>query len=270
MFDNLVESNSDHAEFKNRSRYFMVSSVVVGILFLSAVVYSLYAADIDIGNGEFDMSRMLAPELVTVPEMEPLREKPRTTAATPDVKVPTRTANIARLDEPQFVPSQVSVTPSNVVARPNRPFIISDKDLDVPSSNAAGPPALTNGGTGTGSGTSSDNITENRPEKLVPPPPPINKTPPVQSLGVINGRAISLPPPPYPAAARTIGVAGDVSVQVMIDESGKVVSSKAIDGHPMLKQAAERAAWNAKFSTTYLSKQPVKVTGVIVYKFKKS
>ena len=38
MFDKLVESDATGAEFKNRSRYFLVSTVVVGILFLTAVV----------------------------------------------------------------------------------------------------------------------------------------------------------------------------------------------------------------------------------------
>ena len=53
----------------------------------------------------------------------------------------------------------------------------------------------------------------------------------------------------------------------MIDETGKVISAKAVSGHPLLRDAAERAARGAKFSPTYLSKQPVKVTGLIVYKF---
>lgn len=267
MFDKLIESNSEGAELRNRSRYFMVSSIVVGILFFSAVVYSLYATDINIVNGEFDMSRMLAPQVVEVPEQQPDdRPQPRNA---PAANVPTRTANIARIDEPQFVPTEVSVRPSNVVSRPDRDFRIGEFNINVggPSEIPPGP-----SGRSVGSGTSSGSGSDDRPvakiENETPPPAP--KAPPIQSLGVINGRAISLPPPPYPAMAKTTGVSGNVSVQVMIDENGKVVSSRAIDGHPMLRAAAERAAWNAKFSTTYLSKQPVKVTGVIVYKFRRS
>lgn len=267
MFDKLVESNSNGADVESRGRYFMVSSVVVGILFFSAIVYSLYAADISIGNGEFDMSRMLAPEVIEVPEQQPVdRPQPRNA---PAANVPTRTANIARIDEPQFIPTEVSVKPSNVVARPNSPFVIGPKNLDVPDAPNSVP--RTNNGNEVGSGTSSGtgyDRTVSKIENVTPPPAP--KAPPIQSLGVINGRAVSLPPPPYPAIARSTGVSGNVSVQVVINEDGKVVSSRAIDGHPMLKPAAEKAAWNAKFSTTYLSKQPVKVTGVIVYRFKKS
>ncbi len=64
-----------------------------------------------------------------------------------------------------------------------------------------------------------------------------------------------------------MNVKGKVDVQVLIDESGKVISAKAINGHPMLRANAEHAAVNARFTPTLLSNVPVKVTGVIVYNF---
>jgi TonB family protein len=60
---------------------------------------------------------------------------------------------------------------------------------------------------------------------------------------------------------------GSVSIQVLIDESGKVVSAKALSGHQVLVNAAESAAMQARFSPTLLSNQPVKVSGVIIYNF---
>ncbi|HUR97376.1 MAG TPA: TonB family protein, partial [Pyrinomonadaceae bacterium] len=105
------------------------------------------------------------------------------------------------------------------------------------------------------------------------PPPPAkaeSKRPTIKSEGVINGKATYLPNPAYPPPARMVGAFGVVNVQVVIDEEGKVISSKAVSGHPLLRPTAESAAWKAKFSTTYLSKVPVKVTGVIVFNFKKS
>jgi TonB family protein len=86
-------------------------------------------------------------------------------------------------------------------------------------------------------------------------------------LGVVNGSATYLPKPPYPAAAVAVNAQGKVSVQVTIDEDGRVVSARAVDGHPLLRGVAEAAAKQAKFSPTLLSKVPVKVTGVIVYNF---
>jgi protein TonB len=89
-------------------------------------------------------------------------------------------------------------------------------------------------------------------------------------MGVVNGLAQSLPKPNYPAAALAVNIQGKVDVQVLIDESGRVVSAKAVSGSPMLRQAAEVAARNARFSPTTLSNVPVKVTGVIVYNFTRS
>jgi TonB family protein len=87
------------------------------------------------------------------------------------------------------------------------------------------------------------------------------------STGVVNGKALELPRPAYSAAARSVSASGAVVVQVLIDESGKVISANAVSGHPLLRAAAQKAASRARFTSTNLSGQPVKVTGVIVYNF---
>jgi TonB family protein len=87
------------------------------------------------------------------------------------------------------------------------------------------------------------------------------------SGGVLNGNALSLPPPVYPDSARRLRVDGMVSVEVVIDETGKVISARAIDGPMALRAVAVQAALRARFSPTKLSGQPVKVTGSINYKF---
>jgi len=87
------------------------------------------------------------------------------------------------------------------------------------------------------------------------------------SGGVLNGKALSLPKPAYPAAARAVNASGTVNVQIVIDEQGNIVSATAVSGHPLLRQAAEQSAIGAKFSPTLLSGQPVRVSGVLVYNF---
>jgi TonB family protein len=87
------------------------------------------------------------------------------------------------------------------------------------------------------------------------------------SGGALNAKAIRLPKPTYPAAARPLRASGTVNVQVVIDENGNVTSARAVSGHPLLQSAAVRAAREAKFSPTKLSGQPVKVTGIIAYSF---
>ena len=97
-----------------------------------------------------------------------------------------------------------------------------------------------------------------------PGPKPILK--PV-SGGVLNGTAIYLPPPTYPDAAKRMRTQGVVTVDVVLDETGKVVAANASSGPAILRDAAVQAAMKAKFSPTKLSGQPVKVSGVINYKF---
>jgi TonB family protein len=97
-----------------------------------------------------------------------------------------------------------------------------------------------------------------------PGPKPILK--PI-SGGVLNGTAIALPPPNYPEAAKRMRTQGVVTVDVVLDETGKVVSANASSGPQMLRDAAVAAALKARFSPTKLSGQPVKVAGVINYKF---
>src|SRR6266446_4270288 len=99
-----------------------------------------------------------------------------------------------------------------------------------------------------------------------PPPAPRPILKPV-SGGVLNGTAISLPSPSYPDAAKRLRMAGVVSIEVVVDETGKVISAVATSGPPMLRDVAVQAAMRARFSPTKLSGQPVKVSGVINYKF---
>ncbi len=62
-------------------------------------------------------------------------------------------------------------------------------------------------------------------------------------------------------------LAGIVSVNVVVDETGKVISAEAGSGPVALRDVAVQAALRARFSPTKLSGQPVKVSGFINYKF---
>lgn len=103
--------------------------------------------------------------------------------------------------------------------------------------------------------------------------------------GVLNGKAVNLPNPAYPEAARDAGISGMIGVNIVVDENGWVIESRAeindmgkrvdVDGtmldplpaDPMLREAAENAARKAKFAPTLLSGQAVRVKGMIVYNF---
>ena len=84
---------------------------------------------------------------------------------------------------------------------------------------------------------------------------------------VIDGKIPYLAQPVYPPAAKAVRARGTVQVQVTIDELGKVISAKAISGHPLLRTAAEKAARESKFFSTRLKGMPVKITGILAYNF---
>jgi len=100
-------------------------------------------------------------------------------------------------------------------------------------------------------------------------PPPSSPKPILKpvSHGVLNGSAISLPPPAYPDVARRMRSTGTVVVEVVIDENGKVIAANAVSGPTILRDVAVQAALRARFSPTKLSGQPVKVSGTINYNF---
>jgi protein TonB len=268
MFDRLIESNTA-AVVKPRRGYFMVSSIVVGILFLTAVVVSLYAQSIDLGVDEFDTATLLAPVAAEAP-VPPEPPAPSSQPQTAQADVPNRHSNMLRPDETPIDITGISTTPNTELSRPHGYFHVGE-GIETNNFGGRGVPggSGTGGPVGTGSVAASQPVNEDNDAAAPPPPPrkPVEKPKLLVSIGVVNGKARSLPKPVYPAPALAVRAQGDVSVQVTIDEEGNVISAHAVSGNPLLRQSAERAAWNAKFTPTLLSNQPVKVTGVIVYKF---
>lgn len=87
------------------------------------------------------------------------------------------------------------------------------------------------------------------------------------SGGILNGKAIELPAPEYPPAAKAVRASGTVTIQILINENGDIESAKAVSGHPLLRAAATEAALKARFSPTVLEGVPVRVTGILTYNF---
>lgn len=266
MFDKLIVSEPEGADFKNRRSYFLVSSIVVGIFFTTAVVISIFAADIGLGHSSFELAEILAPVEMAAPEPETPQPQPRVQTQTEN-QLPTRQSIMSRTDEPTIVPTTISTTQNTQLQRPLTDYRVSLVD--------SGPvTGQTSGRNVDGPSSGGPGLVQPDPvaivEKDVEPPPVIKKNPPPSkpvSRGVLNGQATSLPKPIYSAAARGVGAQGQVSVQVTIDESGRVISANAISGNLLLRPDAEKAARNARFTPTLLSDVPVKVTGVITYNF---
>jgi TonB family protein len=85
---------------------------------------------------------------------------------------------------------------------------------------------------------------------------------------ILNGKALSLPKPDYPRAARERGLEGIVIVKVIVDGTGKVTSATDMcAGLPYLSESSVEAAYKARFSPAKVEGKPVSVYGVIRYNF---
>jgi TonB family protein len=104
--------------------------------------------------------------------------------------------------------------------------------------------------------------TASQQEESATPPKIVRK-----AGGVLQGSATRRVTPAYPPLARAARVSGSVIVEVTVDEEGKVFSSRAVSGHPLLKDAAVEAARGWTFTPTTLSGVPVKVIGTITFNF---
>ncbi len=259
MFDNLVESGSHKEDLSRKGSFLLATLAIYGVLGLALIVGSIWFIDASLDSQDLELTTLVAPVPVPPQQNQPEKQqeaKPQKVEQNVDV----RKELIADVTRTELVPKEVSAKASNIPpVRRGVTTIQGTSDSNAASPMAAGP------GTGTGiaAGPTSVNIADE------PPPPPPKPTPPRAPIsgGVLNGKAISLPKPSYPAIARQAHASGTVVVQVTIDENGNVISAAAVSGHPLLRGVAVQAARGARFSPTKLSGQPVKVTGVITYNF---
>jgi len=268
MLDQLVESKSHASEDTRRSSFLLTTFVIMVTVLMSAWLYSLFAKDYGMGGDELSLETLVAPPPVEdVPEPEP--EKQPEKQKDPNVDI--RKEIIQSMAESPKPPKEISVVKQTIPPRdPNKFTIKGDRNFDAenaPPADYKGP--VNTGGTGSDTGLPGGGGTADTSGGPPPPPPPPKPKPVPKQIsgGVLNGKATSLPKPPYPPAARAVRASGSVTVQVLISESGSVISASAVSGHPLLRAAAVAAARGAKFSPTQLSGQPVKVSGVITYNF---
>lgn len=272
MFDSLVESGSHKDDLARKGSFFLGTFIVYGLLLLGIAIGSVLLYDAALENQNLELVTLVAPvPMNTAPEpKEAPKDEPKPAASKTNEPQVSMRQEISVL-APVVKSNEVAKTTTKEVAR-NVPVVLGNRDFDAPpSSGPVGPVGpSTGGGGGGGTGPVGPVV---RTEDDDPPPPPAPKpTPPpkpktIVSGGVLNGKAISKPQPPYPAIAKAARASGTVTVQIVVDESGRVISASAVGGHPLLQQAAVGAARQARFSPTLLSGQPVKVSGVITYNF---
>jgi len=100
-------------------------------------------------------------------------------------------------------------------------------------------------------------------------PPPKVATPQKLrvSSGVADGLKIHDVQPAYPQMARIAHIQGDVTLQAVISKSGVIENLHALNGHPILIQAAMDAVRQWKYKPYILNGEPVEVETTVVVKF---
>ncbi len=93
------------------------------------------------------------------------------------------------------------------------------------------------------------------------------KRPTVINVGALNSYAAKLAMPVYSPVHKRMGLHGKVTVTIKLDEEGKVISVKAIDGPKPLWSAAEEAIKQSKFKPVLLDGKPIAANGMITFNF---
>lgn len=265
MLEQLIESKNNTKEAANRLGFLSTTFILVAGTCLSGILWSLFAMNLAVGDGEFDLTALLAPVAAVDNKPEPIQKQENQTDKNAS-DTPTRQANMLRTDEiSSIVPDTISVVPNTQKARPVGNFDIGPFDKTGIQRQGSFN-ENSDGGNSIGQAI-KPNVNENNDNEIPDLKKPDTKPKPPRSIGVVNSKATYLPKPAYPLPAKAVGASGAVNVQVTIDESGRVTSAKALSGHSLLLNAAEGAARNARFTPTLLNNQPVKVTGIIIYNF---
>ncbi|MFL6230202.1 MAG: energy transducer TonB, partial [Pyrinomonadaceae bacterium] len=86
-------------------------------------------------------------------------------------------------------------------------------------------------------------------------------------VGTLNDRATSLPRPAFPVMGKRLAEPVTVSVEVVVDQTGRVVEAKAQNGPLALRESAEAAARRATFFPFYEEGRPVRARGWLNFGF---
>lgn len=141
MFERQIGYDLLGSQQKGRSPYFGLSTGFVAFLFASFLVASIFADDFSLPGEGLDLTSMLAPANAEPVTVEPKKAAAPTTRSSSST-LPTRTALVARVDEANFVPDKIGVTPSNVPPRPYGQVVLNKVNSDgFPRSSVERPAA---------------------------------------------------------------------------------------------------------------------------------
>ena len=256
MFDQFI--NSASITTTRRWRYFIATALiwigmVSGLLFGSIWAYDAHLTDCD--------SNVIYSILPPLPVSPP----PKGAGTVRDTNA--RDFTRARLEPVQIVPKEITTLPK----KEDLPYINYDfsKETDTNLGGGGVIGGVPGGVKGVVSGGSSRATKEIPPPSVEKPAKEVTQfNKPIRIPNCFPRSAIRRVEPAYPELAKRAGIAGSVLVEIEIDESGNVVSAKALSGHIPLKDAAVQSALLWKWKPSMLNGSPVRVVGTITFIFK--
>lgn len=271
MFTHLLESGSHKKDIARRGRFFLGTLGFYGLLLMIAGVASVFAYDTHLAQQNLELYTLVAPPPLQAETHRPHEPARPAAGGLQRNQLAERPEAIARLLESTRPPETTSTVRNTVAEMPRVPFIITGRTVDPPEGGIG--PLPTRGDAPHHTNRNAvvvpvDPADTPPPPRAAPTPAPVK--PPEQvrlSSTVISSKIIDKPAPAYPMLARQARVQGAVTVEILINEHGRVVSARATSGHALLRAAAQASAYHASFSPTSISGHPVKVAGVITYNF---
>lgn len=270
MFHNLIESGSHRKELKRRGRFLLGTLASYALLVALAGVASVTAYTANLGAQNFEVT-MLPPWTPPQPaaRRQPSENHPAPRAGAVRYQPAERADAYTDLHmTARQLPTSISTTPSHVLPLPIDGALITGRDRPAVGTGISG---VGNERVGGSPAATTVRVPESEGEDV--PPPAARATPkptpqkPLALSTIIASKIVSKPVPPYPQLAVVTRTQGTVTVEILVDEQGRVVSATATAGPAMLREAARQAALQARFTPTQLNGAPVKVSGVISYNF---
>ena len=202
------------------------------VILAALIIVPLYTTG-TIQLSKYDETPLVAPPAAPPPPAAARAVVPHTSMTRPKL-----TYTQGKLTAPTSIPKTVSMdTPT---AAPDLGVVGG-----VPGGVAGGQLGGVFGGTGT--------------SVPIPPPQPAAKRIVRVGSNLKAPRQTHSVQPEYPPLARQTHVWGTVTVNAVIDEHGNVVQARALNGHPLLIQAALNAVLQWKYEPTLLNGTPVAV-----------
>ena len=208
-------------------------------------------------------------------------QPPATIAAVPAVVTSTENTDsrtdpgkARRQEENAVVTKQPNLSSSRRPAIPNL-------KIGAPSAPRRNPANLGDGAAPLTDIASTESIGGNPPAGLLtssgrtsnPPAPPPSATdlaaaPVAAAKTVREPKLISSTRPVYPPTARQSEIQGNVTISANIDQNGKVVSARALNGPMLLRQAAEEAVRQWKYSPGLVDGKPAPSQVIVGVEFR--